>query len=60
MCLKLKHHRADRPTRVKRQTFAPRLTEKILAIGRRCAALLDRDIRSANVIIGYDKYGLPR
>ena len=37
----------------------PNLREEILAIGRRCAALPDRDRRTAEEILGYDERGLP-
>ncbi len=36
------------------------LKDELMAIGRRCAALPDRDGRSADEIIGYDEHGLPR
>ena len=36
------------------------LKEQILAIGRRCAGLPDRDMRKADEILGYDDDGLPR
>ncbi len=36
------------------------LKDEIMAISRRCAALPDRDRRSADEIIGYDEHGLPR
>jgi antitoxin VapB len=35
------------------------LTEELLAIGRRCAALPLQDERSADEILGYDERGLP-
>lgn len=38
----------------------PTLSEELLAIGRRCAALPVKDRRSANEILGYDEHGLPR
>ncbi len=38
---------------------APSLKDEILAISRRCAALPDRDLRSAGEILGYDEQGLP-
>ena len=36
------------------------LKDELMAISRRCAALPDRDKRSADEIIGYDEHGLPR
>ncbi len=36
-----------------------RLKDEIMAISRRCAALPNRDRRSADEIIGYDEHGLP-
>lgn len=37
----------------------PNLKDEILEIGRRCAALPERDVRSAEEILGYDEDGLP-
>jgi antitoxin VapB len=39
---------------------APRMRERLLEIGRRCAALPDLDTRSAEEILGYNEIGLPR
>jgi len=50
----------ERLAREEGRTSAPTLVEEILAIGRRCAALPDRDTRSAEAIIGYDKHGALR
>ncbi len=36
------------------------LKDEIMEISRRCAALPELDRRSADEIIGYDEYGLPR
>jgi len=36
------------------------LVEEILAIGQHSAALPVRDARSADEILGYDEYGIPR
>jgi antitoxin VapB len=36
------------------------ITVALLAIGRRCAALPDLDLRTAEEILGYDEIGLPR
>ncbi len=39
---------------------APRIRDELLAIGRRCTALPDLDLRTAEEILGYDEIGLPR
>jgi len=39
--------------------IAPSVRDELLAIGRRCAALPERDTRSADEILGYDEIGLP-
>jgi len=36
------------------------LAAELLEIGARCAALPDRDSRSADEILGYDDHGLPQ
>lgn len=36
------------------------LKEALLTISKRCAALPDHDIRSADEILGYDDKGLPK
>jgi antitoxin VapB len=41
------------------RSFPGGLAEKILRIGRRCAALPDLDNRSADEVLGYDENGLP-
>ena len=38
---------------------ALRLTEELRAIGERCAALPDYDMRSPEEIVGFDEHGLP-
>jgi antitoxin VapB len=38
----------------------PKLSDELLAIGRRCAALPVLDTRSPEKILGYDDVGLPR
>jgi antitoxin VapB len=38
----------------------PGLAEKLMEIGRRCAALPDLDPRDPDEIIGYDESGVPR
>jgi hypothetical protein len=38
----------------------PALKNEILAISKRCAALPDHDLRSAEEILGYDEHGLPK
>ena len=42
-----------------RQASKHRLAEELLRIGRECAALPVLDDRPAEVILGYDKNGLP-
>lgn len=42
-----------------RRAARHRLTEDLLRIGRECAALPILDDRSPEVILGYDKNGLP-
>ena len=50
----------ERLQRVRRQQSGRNLAAEILEIGRRCAALPDLDARTADEILGYDEYGLPR
>lgn len=50
----------ERLAREEGRSSLPGLKEEILAIGRRCAALPDRDTRSPDEILGYDEHGLPR
>jgi antitoxin VapB len=50
----------ERLQRVRRQQSGRSLAAEILEIGRRCAALPDLDARTADEILGYDEYGLPR
>ena len=50
----------ERLQRVRGQQGTRSLAEEILEIGRRCAALPDRDRRTADDILDYDEYGLPR
>ena len=38
---------------------AANLSDELLDIGKRCAALPDLDSRSADDIVGYDEHGLP-
>lgn len=49
-------------TKLKTSKTAPQprpLTDRLNEIALRCAALPDYDNRSADEILGYDKYGLP-
>jgi antitoxin VapB len=49
--------------RLQREQFGedkPRLRERLLAIGRRCATLPVLDSRSPEEILGYDPHGIPR
>jgi antitoxin VapB len=50
----------ERLQRVRRQQSGRSLAPEILEIGKRCAALPDLDARTADEILGYDEYGLPR
>lgn len=52
----LRSYRMQQTELRKRQ---PDLAERLLAIGAHCAQLPDRDIRSADEIMGYDESGLP-
>jgi antitoxin VapB len=49
----------ERLARLQRNRSGRSLAEEILEIGRRCAALPDRDRRTAEEILGYDEHGLP-
>jgi antitoxin VapB len=42
-----------------RQRSREGVAERLMEIGRRYAALPDRDTRSADEILGYDEHGLP-
>lgn len=50
----------ERLARKREPTSSLGLKEDLIEIGRRCAALPDRDTRSAEDIMGYDEHGLPR
>ncbi len=41
-----------------RRGQGPRLADRLLEIGRHCAALPDLDTRSADEIVGYDENGM--
>jgi antitoxin VapB len=49
----------ERIQRVGRMRAEGSLAAELLEIGRRCAALPDRDTRTPNEILGYDEHGLP-
>jgi antitoxin VapB len=49
----------ERLQRVRRARGGRNLAAEILEIGGRCASLPDLDTRSAGVILGHDKHGLP-
>ena len=52
---------AERLERERRKHRAgEKLIEELTAIALHCAALPDHDIRSADEIIGYDEFGVPR
>ncbi len=42
-----------------RRTRGTKLSDDLLAIGRRCAALPIHDRRKPDEILGYDQHGLP-
>lgn len=50
---------AEKIERLAKRT-GPALSEDLIAIGRRCAKLKDRDRRGPDEIIGYDERGLPK
>ena len=50
----------ERLQRVRRGRAVGSVTEEILEIGRRCAALPDQDRRTPDEILDYDENGLPR
>jgi len=50
----------ERLERLRRDRGGRSLASDLLEIGRRCAALPDRDVRSPDEILGYDDSGLPR
>lgn len=53
---------ADRLERERRRRSPDRagLAVRLNALGKECAALPDFDTRSADEIIGYDEFGVPR
>jgi antitoxin VapB len=52
---------ADRLERERlRRGMSARLADRLMEIGRHCAALPDYDSRSADEIIGYDETGIRR
>jgi antitoxin VapB len=50
----------ERLQRIGRDKSGRRLADELLAIGARCGALPDLDMRSAEDIPGHDEHGLPR
>ena len=50
----------ERLAREQRRIRGRRLSDELLAIGERCAALPVLDGRTADDVLGYDEYGLPR
>lgn len=50
----------DRLARLREQARRRPLSEELLEIGRRCAAMPTLDDRTAEDIIGHDNRGLPR
>ena len=55
----IRHAAEERLQRVRRKHAGRSLAEEILEIGRRCAALPDRETRTADEILGYGAHGLP-
>jgi antitoxin VapB len=51
------HSLEERLERLKGRRSAPDLAEMLMAIGRRCSALPDLDVRDADEILGYDEKG---
>lgn len=49
----------ERLEREKQKRARAGVAERLMAIGRRCAARSVRDPRSAEEILGYDEHGLP-
>lgn len=49
----------DRLARVRRDRSGVGLADRLVAIGRECAALPVLDDRTAEEILGYDEHGLP-
>jgi len=50
----------ERLVRVRARRAEPDLVERIMEIGRHCAALPDLDTRSPDEILDYDESGVPR
>ena len=55
----IRHAAEERLQRVRRKQTGRSLAEELLAIAKRCAALPDQDVRTADEILGYDAHGLP-
>ena len=53
------HALEDRLQRIKGRRVAADLADEIMAVSRRCQALPDRDTRSVDEILGYDRDGAP-
>jgi antitoxin VapB len=49
----------ERLSRLRRMRGGDGLAAELMAIGRRCAALPDLDVRTPEEILGYDEHGLP-
>lgn len=49
----------ERLDRERRKRSRPGVADGLMELGRRYAALPDRDTRTAEDIIGYDEHGLP-
>ena len=55
----VKHAVQEKLRRVRSRRTGRSLSDELLAIGARCAALPDLDTRSPDEILGYDEDGLP-
>lgn len=50
----------ERLQRLRGRSTTPDLMEEILKISKRCSAIPDRDLRTADEILGYDAMGVPK
>jgi antitoxin VapB len=55
----IRHAAEERLQRVRRKQTGRSLAEELLAIGKRCAALPDQDVPTADETLGYGRHGLP-
>ncbi len=59
MALNIRNKEAEQLARVRRERGATSLADRLVAIGRECAALPVFDERDDDEILGYDERGLP-